>query len=713
MSFKPPAGRMPLFQRRFWWLFIILIAGSAGLAWLFCRDADSLRPQASQAVSQALQRPVLIRGPLRFSLWPIGLQAADILVCDPACASPLLQVGEVTVGIDVWQALHGRWVVTRIDADSIRLRLQRENDGSSNIDDLLRVPDVPGRLGWDVQRMRVRDVGVVIDDRLAGQRSRIQRAAFEAQRAKPGLPLQWLLSGSIEHPHATGSLKLSGDMAFDRPQQRLNLPNLTLAWLGQAEGARTVLEVRGDFAYRQRLAQLQHGKIRFDATRGETRLQINGELPEAFWHAGRLAAPQLVLRGSLARPRHTGTLQIDWRNLAAAEQGVRADSTIRFAATQDSRELQLQLRGPMYWLTDQQRFQLAGNELQAVLRHLGQAQPAAQLQLTGDAALDWPRQQMNATLAGMLDRAPMRITADLSDFGAPHLRLDADIARLNLTPFLFAADPLPAADPQAPASSALRLDVSWLEGWRAQGALRVGQMQIGRLQLQQVQLGLRAGDGRLSLDPLMARLYEGTLLGAASLRFAPQPVIHVRQSLARMNVAPLFRDLIGTDRLEGSGDLKLDLTVQGGDLDSIKRGLDGKVELILHHGALRGINLGLAVGLAGAGRARTEQSADPSARTEFTSLQASFAIAQGVAKTDDLQLNAPLLQLTGEGRIDWPADRLDYRLLARLQAGQGKVDLRGVQIPVSISGPLARPRYSADLRPLVERLARLASRPAR
>ncbi len=84
-----------------------------------------------------------------------------------------------------------------------------------------------------------------------------------------------------------------------------------------------------------------------------------------------------------------------------------------------------------------------------------------------------------------------------------------------------------------------------------------------------------------------------------------------------------------------------------------------------------------------------------------------------MAKTDDLQLNAPLLQLTGEGRIDWPADRLDYRLLARLQAGQGKVDLRGVQIPVSISGPLARPRYSADLRPLVERLARLASRPAR
>ena len=53
------------------------------------------------------------------------------------------------------------------------------------------------------------------------------------------------------------------------------------------------------------------------------------------------------------------------------------------------------------------------------------------------------------------------------------------------------------------------------------GALRVGQMQIGRLQLQQVQLGLRAGDGRLALDPLMARLYEGTLLGRPACVLRP------------------------------------------------------------------------------------------------------------------------------------------------------------------------------------------------
>ena len=110
------------------------------------------------------------------------------------------------------------------------------------------------------------------------------------------------------------------------------------------------------------------------------------------------------------------------------------------------------------------------------------------------------------------------------------------------------------------------------------------------------------------------------------------------------------------------------------------------------------------------GRARTEQSADPSARTENSPVCRPVLPLRRGGETDDLQLNAPLLQLTGEGGLTGPADRLDYQLLARLQAGQARLICGGTD-SVSISGPLAGPRYSADLRPLVERLARLASRP--
>lgn len=684
-------------------------------AWLLLlRDAGAFRGQFQQALSHALQRQVEFNGPLRFSLFPFGLDARDVLIREADGRGEFLRLRQIRVGISRWAALHGRWSVAQIDADGVRLNLRREHDGSANFDDLLRLAPA-GRISWALEKIEVADVSLDVDDRAAAQRWRVLRGAFNARRELAGRPLLWQLTGGIEHPYATGTLRLRGDIDLDRQQQRLQLPNLQLAWLGQTEGARTSLEVSGDFEYRQRLAELQRGRIKFDATRGQTRLQINGELPQAQWRDGRLAAPQLVLRGSLARPRHTGTLQIEWRNLAAAEQGLRADSVIRFGATQDNRELQLQLRGPLYWLTEHQRFQLAGNRLDAVLRQVGRPQAAAQLALQGNAALDWREQRIVAGLAGTLDHAPMRLDFVLDDFGAPHFKLDADIARLNLNPFLFAVDTAaaarnkPADELAPPAASTGELDVSWLEGWRADGALRVGEMLLGRLRMQQVQLGLRAGDGRLAVDPLMAQLYGGTLLGNAHLEFGPQPQIRIRQSLTQMNVAPLFRDLLGTGRLEGVGDLRLDLALEGASADELKRSLAGQVELKLRQGALRGINIGQVFGLAGSGREQAVQQADPEAKTDFTDLQAGFAIEQGVARSEDLRLVSPLLSVTGGGSIDWPADRLDYRLQATLQAGKGKVDLRGVQLPLRIEGPLNSPHYSVDLRPLIERLASLGA----
>jgi AsmA protein len=683
-----------------------------GAGWALLRDVDRYRPQFAAELSQSLQRQVELRGSLRLSLFPFGLRAENVLVREADGRGEFLNLRRIQIGVGRWAAVRGHWQVTRISADGVRLQLRRDTDGALNIDDLLQAPPT-ARLGWALQDVDIDDVTLLVDDLAAKQQWHVGRASLEGHREQADGPLLWSLGGEVEHPHATGTLKLKGDIHVDRRQHLLQLPNLQLAWLGQAEGARTVLELNGDVEYRRRFATLQHARIRFDAKRGPTRLQVNGELPYAAWREARLQAPQLVLRGSLARPLHTGTLQIDWRNLSAAEHGLQADSVIRFGATQDNRELQLQLRGPLLWRTSEQRFQLAHNRLEGVLRQVGQPQPSAQLLLQGDAALDWAAQSIDAHLAGLLDRGPLRLDFSLQDFGAPRLKLDADLARLDLNPFLFVSNSTTAQALETPeqANTPTRLDLSWLQGWRASGALRIGEMQLGRLNLQRVQLGLHAGDGNLLLEPLMANLYGGTLLGSAQLQFSPQPQLQIRQTLANMNISEMLQDLLGTSRLEGVGDARLDLRLEGADSQTLKRSLSGRVELAVKQGALRGINIGQAMGLAGSGREHAVQQVDPEARTAFTALQASFNLDQGVAVTDDLQLVSPLLAIRGDGRIDWPGDMLQYRLLATLESSKAKpgkksgVDLSGVQVPLTIEGPLASPRYAADLRPLIERLA--------
>ena len=684
-----------------------------GASWALLRDVDRYRPQFAAELSQSLQRQVELRGSLRLSLFPFGLRAENVLVREADGRGEFLNLRQIQIGVGRWAALRGRWQINQINADGVRLKLQRKADGPLNVDDLLQAAPTAPRLGWAIDQLNVNDVTLQVNDQAAEQQWHVGRASLEAYREQAGGPLLWALSGAVEHPYATGTLKLKDDIDIDRKQQRLQLPNLQLAWLGQAEGARTALELNGDVEYRQRFATLQHARIRFEAKRGPTQLQINGELPYAAWREARLQAPQLVLRGSLARPLHTGTLQIEWRNLTAAENGLRADSVIRFGATQDNQELQLQLRGPMLWHTARQRFQLTQNRLEGVLRQVGQPQPAAQLLLQGDAALDWAEQSIDAHLAGLLDKGPLRLDFSLQDFGAPRFKLDADLARLDLNPFLFVSERANTEPKEMPDVTPARLDVSWLQGWRANGSLRVGDLRLGRLSLQRVQLGLNAGDNNLLLEPLMANLYGGTLLGSVQLHFGQQPRMHIRQSLANMNVAPLLQDLLGTSRLEGVGDARLDLRLEGADSNTLKHSLNGRIELALKQGALRGINIGQAMGLAGTGREHAVQQVDLEAKTDFTALLANFNIDQGVAVTDDLRLESPLLTIRGDGRIDWPGDMLQYKLVTTLESSKTKagkksgVNLSGVQVPLTIEGPLASPHYSADLRPLIERLAQL------
>ena len=90
-------------------------------------------------------------------------------------------------------------------------------------------------------------------------------------------------------------------------------------------------------------------------------------------------------------------------------------------------------------------------------------------------------------------------------------------------------------------------------------------------------------------------------------------------------------------------------------------------------------------------------------RTDFTELGASFAIKDGVAHNDDLSAKSPLLRLAGSGNVDIGGGSIDYLAkpsLVRSSAGQGgkeAAELRGVTVPVKITGPLEAPRFRVDL----------------
>jgi AsmA protein len=86
-------------------------------------------------------------------------------------------------------------------------------------------------------------------------------------------------------------------------------------------------------------------------------------------------------------------------------------------------------------------------------------------------------------------------------------------------------------------------------------------------------------------------------------------------------------------------------------------------------------------------------------KTDFSSLTATFAFSDGVAKTDDLSLMSPLLRVHGEGSANYIAQTTDFLVRTSIvgslkgQGGQTIDDLKDVTIPLKVTGAWTDPQY--------------------
>jgi AsmA protein len=166
------------------------------------------------------------------------------------------------------------------------------------------------------------------------------------------------------------------------------------------------------------------------------------------------------------------------------------------------------------------------------------------------------------------------------------------------------------------------------------------------------------------------------------------------------------KDLADSDILEGKGDVVADVTSRGDTVSALKKALNGSASLKLADGALKGIDIAGSIRGAkarlGTLRGEQTQAADSQARTDFSELTATFKIVNGVARNNDLDMKSPLLRVGGEGEINIGADSLNYLVKASIvgtskgQGGREVDDLRGVTVPVRVSGPLASPSFKLD-----------------
>ena len=252
---------------------------------------------------------------------------------------------------------------------------------------------------------------------------------------------------------------------------------------------------------------------------------------------------------------------------------------------------------------------------------------------------------------------------------------DLNIDRLNVDAYLPAAQK-PAASASAAEKPAADtpVDLSALKDLNADGQLQIGALQVHGLKLANVKTEVKAANGQLTA-PHSASLYEGTLDGTLGAHADGR--IALKDALHDVAVGPLLRDAAQQDKLEGKGNLTLDVNAAGKSVNAMKRSLAGTAKVELHDGAIKGIDIAAVLGKA-------KSSAEKSA---FTEMSASFVIKNGVAHNDDLDVKSPLFRLTGRGDIDVGNSTINYVTTASLS---------GHAVPVRLSGPFDNLKYDVN-----------------
>ena len=245
------------------------------------------------------------------------------------------------------------------------------------------------------------------------------------------------------------------------------------------------------------------------------------------------------------------------------------------------------------------------------------------------------------------------------------------------------------------------LDLAALSAVDADAKLAVTGLSYGDVRVDASQLTVGLKDSVLKTTFEEINLYQGRGTGFVTLDGAgPEAAVAANIQLSGIAAQPLLKDAAGIDWLAGTGDVTLVLAGRGASESAIVHSLTGKSDVAVRNGAIIGFNLGGAVRALSEGNipdldsSRTE-------KTDFSALTGSFVIADGVATNDDLLLASPLLRATGAGTVDLPARSLDYvvrpKVIATLAGQGGEKDLRGLEVPLHITGPWEDPAIKADI----------------
>jgi AsmA protein len=633
-------------------LLFVVVAVAVSL--LF--DPNDYKGDITAAVQNATGRQLTLDGDLQLAVFPtirIAVGAASLTNAPGFGDEPMARIGSASLSLALLPLLSRRVEISQARLEGLELNLARNRAGANNWQDLggAATPagnappaaggEAPADLDLEVGAIELADAHIVWNDASTGSRWELTDFGLTAEDFGLGerFPLQMQFALAGADVAVNIAADMQATLAVSDNQYRLDDLAVTVDGSGAGWPGGPS---QAALSFESLLANL-----------GAETLELNGLTLEflGITMAGSLSGQRLMSDLAL-----TGA--VDIREFAPREV------LERF-------EVDVQTADPAVLTRASAKANLLYNSSQIGLRDM---------QLTLD----------DSTLTGRVALEGERVTYDLT------------VDDINVDRYL-----PPSQESDAPAEQGsldeVDLPLEVLRTLDARGSLKFGQAKFSGLTLSNAAFDLTAANGAVRLTP-SAQLYGGRFNGDIRVQVdAASARMNVEQNLDDVNLAALGQDLLGSQDITGTGDVRLNLVTAGQNLGEMRRGLDGDVGFTVTNGSLEGIDLWYELR-----RARARLSSDPEPareamrRTTFASLSATGVVEDALLTNRDLNGRLDFMTIDGTGTVNLLTDEVNFDLQATmvdgpvLQSDPEMVRYAGDTLPLRVTGTIAAPSVLPD-----------------
>lgn len=514
-------------------IILLLIAIVAIVAATF--DPNDYKPLIVKLVQEKKQRTLDIQGDIELAFWPkIGADLGKITLSERNSKEQFASVDGLKVSLALMPLLKKQLVVDTIYVDGARANIVRNQDGSTNFDDLLsqeeEEPSQP--IKFDVDGIVVTDSAVSFDDRQTGKQYSLDQFNLKTGHVALGEPFDLSTDFHVtaSEPSVDANIDAEGNFMLDPDAKHYVAKDLDVKVNGKAmEFSDIDLALSGDVdAKPDAMEFLVDGlKLTASAKRDGADLGVELEAPQLTVLKDEVSGEQARVSVSQQKGNDSAKAELVLADIKGSPAAIQSSSvSVDLTAKQGEHNIAGKFSSPFSGNLETLVFdlpKLAGNiDVKDPALPKGEMQGSFAMQVHADVKQELASSKFNLNI----DTTKLNGDVAVANFSKPSIKFNLSGDQLDLNKLLGNQAKAKPAKEEKTAAANQPPDLSALKDLLLQGTVNIGSIVYDKYRLSGLNLGIKADGEKLDVSPFAVKLDETQVKGKFGITRFAKPVYH-------------------------------------------------------------------------------------------------------------------------------------------------------------------------------------------